>query len=208
MERSACLICQKEKSVVRCEGCMQIFCYNHLNQHREEFHQQFQEIQNNYDRFRENLNEQKDDPRKHSFIQQIDQWELDSIQLIRETAQTCRESVLEQTDGHFTQVTVNLNELTNRIREMVKENDLNEFDLNDLKEKLAQLEKQLDQISSIEFDDDSTVLVRRLSVVPSVRKYISDDDRIIDFIFLAVINQNAKKVLRLIILGMSFARNE
>lgn len=203
-ENPTCVTCHKEKSVVRCEGCLQIFCYDHFNNHRQEFHQQFQEIQNKYDLLREELNKVKDDPRKHSFIQEIDQWESNAIELIQKSAQTCREKVLEQTDGHFKQMVVALTGLKDQIAKLGKENDLNEIDLNFLRERLRQLDKEFNRIPNMTIAEDSTILVRNLSILPSVRKYTFDDDRKLPFLMFAAVVSPKKKPFKLIILGRLF----
>src|ERR1700722_19715067 len=60
-----CVICNKENSTVTCEGCLQIFCYDHLTNHRQELGDQLIEIENNRDSFRQTLNEQINDPQKY-----------------------------------------------------------------------------------------------------------------------------------------------
>jgi hypothetical protein len=88
-DKSQCVICERERSAVRCEGCFQIFCHNHFNEHRQEFSKNFDEIEINREEFRRTLNEQKIDPTKHSLIKQIDKWESDSITIIQQTATKC-----------------------------------------------------------------------------------------------------------------------
>ena len=165
--KSQCVICQKERSAVRCEGCFQIFCYNHLNDHRQELSKTFDEIEMNRDEFRQTLNEQKIDPKKHSLIKQINQWESDSIVLIQQTAAECREKILEQADEYFKQIEMKLTKLTDQMREVRQENDFNEIDLNQLKEKITQLGKELDQISNISVQEDSKSLIKKIFIVTS-----------------------------------------
>jgi chromosome segregation ATPase len=170
--KSQCVICRKERSAVRCEGCFQIFCYNHLNDHRQELNKIFEEIETNRDVFRQTLNEQKTDPKNHSLIKQIDQWESNSIAIIQQTAQECRERVLEQRDEHFKQIEINLTKLTNEIREVRQENDFNENDLNRLKEKLTQLGKELDQIPNVSMQEDSRSFIKKISIVASPSNHL------------------------------------
>jgi NTP pyrophosphatase (non-canonical NTP hydrolase) len=203
--KSQCVICQKERSAVRCEGCFQIFCYNHLNDHRQEFSKIFAEIETNRDVFRQTLNEQKTDPKNHNLIKQIDQWESNSIAIIQQTAQECRERILEQTDEHFKQIEINLTKLTNEIREVRQENDFNENDLNQLKEKLTQLGKELDQISNISIQEDSRSFIKKISIVASPSNHFLIE-KIIYINFFSILIANVivtKKILfKIIILGM------
>ncbi len=80
--KSRCITCGKEKSAVRCEGCLQTFCFSHLNDHRQELSVQFDDIEVNRDLLRQILIEQTTNPNNHSLIKQIDQWEEDSIRKI------------------------------------------------------------------------------------------------------------------------------
>jgi hypothetical protein len=66
--KARCVTCDKEKSAVRCEGCLQAFCYDHLTDHRQELSRQFDEIEVNRDLFRQTLTEQENDPQKHALI--------------------------------------------------------------------------------------------------------------------------------------------
>ena len=53
-------------------------------------------MQNDHDELRANLNEQKEDPRKHSLIKQID-----SIKKIQQTAQSCREQLINYSNKYL-----------------------------------------------------------------------------------------------------------
>jgi hypothetical protein len=163
--KGRCIICEKEKSAVRCEGCLQIFCRIHLNDHCQELSQQLDEIEFNRDLFRQTLNEQIKNPQKHFLIKQIDQWESNSIEIIQKTARECKEKLFQYTNEHFNQIEINLNKLTNQLRETRRENDFNEMDLNQLKEKLSKLEKELDQISNISIQQQSTSFIEKIFVV-------------------------------------------
>jgi hypothetical protein len=64
--RTCCVSCGgKERATVRCGGCLQDFCFNHLPIHRNELNQQLNEIETDRDQFREILTEQTKDPKKH-----------------------------------------------------------------------------------------------------------------------------------------------
>jgi sugar lactone lactonase YvrE len=163
--KGRCIICEKEKSAVRCEGCLQIFCRVHLNDHCQELSQQLDEIEFNRDLFRQTLNEQIENPQKHFLIKQIEQWELNSIEIIQKIAKECKEKLFQYTNEHFNRIEINLNQLTNQLKEIRRENDFNEMDLNQLKEKLTKLEVELDQIPNISIQQHSTSFIKKISVV-------------------------------------------
>ncbi len=162
--KARCVHCGKERGAVICAGCLQVFCFNHLNDHRQQLSQQFDEIENNRDLFRQTLNEQINNPLKHSLIKQIDKWELESIELIQKTAQTCKDQILQLTDKHFDQIENNLTKFTNELREIRQENDFNEIDLDNLKEKLTELKNKLEEIPNVFIQEHSTSFINHISV--------------------------------------------
>jgi hypothetical protein len=171
--KSRCITCGKEKSAVRCEGCLKTFCFSHLNEHRQELSVQLDDIEVKRDLFRQTLTEQTKNPNKHSLIKQIDQWEQDSMRKIQQTAKECRELILQHTTGHIHQIEVDFTKLTDQLRETRQENDFNEIDLRQLRQKLTELAEKLDKPSNISIQQDSASLINKISVVASSRKFIN-----------------------------------
>ena len=96
--KTQCFTCDKFLITYNCKGCSQDFCFNHLTEHRQTLGKQFDEIENDRDQFQQILIEQKQDPTKHFLIQQINQWENDSIEKIKQTANECKQILIEQTN--------------------------------------------------------------------------------------------------------------
>ena len=169
--RGRCAKCGKEKNaVVRCEGCSKLFCFDDLPHHRQELSEQLYVMENSRDTFRQTLNDKTNNPNRHSCIKQIDQWESDSIRKIRQTAEQCRQSVAQQTAGHFQQIEVDLKQLTNELKNMRQENDFNEHNLRQMEQSLAKLAAKLDKPSNISIQQTSTSYISQISVVVSSRK--------------------------------------
>ncbi len=162
--KARCVICSKEKSSYKCGGCSQEFCFNHLADHKQELSKQFDEIEVNRDLFRQTLTEQTTDIQKYALIQQIDKWELDSIEKIRQTADEARQLVLQNTTSHITELETNLNKLTQQLKESRQENDFNETDLRKFQEELAWLTKALAKPSNISIRQDSIPLITAISI--------------------------------------------
>jgi chromosome segregation ATPase len=171
--KSRCSICGKEKRAVRCEGCLQLFCYDHLTDHRQELTKQLDLIEVNRDLFRQALNEQRNHPQLHSSFKQIDQWEEDSIDIIQQTANDCRQILIQQTTKNIHQIEIHLSKLSDHLRKIRQENDFNEIDLNQLEEKLKQLAEKLDKLSNFSIQQDSKPLIQNISVVVSPSKLVS-----------------------------------
>ena len=102
--KTRCVTCNKENAIMKCEGCAQSFCYNHMLNHRQELHNQLDEIEVTRDLFKQTLTEQTNDPQKYSLIQQIDKWERDSIRTIQRTAEEERQKILKHTSENNKQI--------------------------------------------------------------------------------------------------------
>jgi chromosome segregation ATPase len=168
--KARCITCDKEKSTVRCDGCSQPFCYNHLVNHRQELSKQLDEIEVMSDLFRQTLLEHTEAPEKHACIKQIDEWERDSIEKIRETAEEARQILLKHTTRHFTQMEHSLNKLSNQFRDVRQEDDFFETDLRQWTEQLIRLREELHNPSIIKVKYESIPLVNKVSV-DVLRKY-------------------------------------
>ncbi len=137
--KGRCITCDKEKRVVICAGCSQLFCFDHLPDHRQELSHQLDDIEINRDIFRQTLTEQTIDSEKHPLIKHIDQWEDDSIEKIQQIAKECRQQIFQHTTEHIHQIEVNLAKLTDQIKRTRQENDFNEIDLCEFRQKITQL---------------------------------------------------------------------
>ncbi|CAF1182522.1 unnamed protein product [Adineta ricciae] len=83
--KTQCFLCEKPKFTYSCRGCSNEFCFDDLTKHRQDLTEEFNTIINNYDQFRENLQQTKTNPQNSSLFIQIDQWEKNSIEIIRQT---------------------------------------------------------------------------------------------------------------------------
>jgi hypothetical protein len=168
--KTRCITCDKEKTAVTCEGCLQLFCYDHLTEHRQELNKQLHHIALNCDRFRQVLNEQTTNSQKELFLKEIDQWEKDSIKIIQQTSNECRQILIQHTIKNIHQIEMNLSKLTDEIREIRQEDDFNEINLKQFDLKLKQLQQQLDRPSDISLQQDSSSFISRIRVLVSSGK--------------------------------------
>lgn len=153
------IICNKNKTTAECSGCLQDFCPDHLTAHRQELQKQLNNIERNHDVFR------------HSFTQQIDQWEQDSIEKIKQTAEEAGQSVLT----YITESKNQIEEKLYRFREQRKrdreENDITEIVLEKWENELQQLTKNILKPLNIIMEQNSTPLINKIHIKVS-SKYI------------------------------------
>jgi hypothetical protein len=171
--KAHCATCQKEKATYICEGCSQSFCINHLADHHQLISKQLDEIEDTRNVFRQILTEEKTNSQKHPLMKEINQWERDSINRIRETAEEAREILLKHTNEHIDQIEMKLNKFTEELRAIRDENDFNEIILNQFKQNLKQLEEDFVKPSTISIEHDSSALIHKISVVITGSKCIN-----------------------------------
>jgi hypothetical protein len=170
--KNRCAVCGKEKATLRCGGCSKDFCFTHVADHRQELSKEMDEIEVTRDLFRQTLTEQTSQPRKHPLMQKINTWERDSINKIRQSAEQARQLLLQHTTGHMAAMEVELNKLTDQLRQSRQEDDFFETDLSRWKSKLIRLTETLNKPLNISVREDSTSLVTKILVDVSTSKYI------------------------------------
>ena len=169
--RTRCVTCGKDnKATFTCRGCLEDFCYNHITDHRQDLSKQLDDIEVTRDLFRQTLTQHTQQPHKHISIQQINDWEYKSIKKIQQTAEEARQTLFEYTVGHIKQIEIDLNNLTDELRESRKENDFFETDLRQWNEQLNRLTKELNQPSNVYFRQESTSLINKFSIYVSTCK--------------------------------------
>ncbi|CAF1449018.1 unnamed protein product [Adineta steineri] len=167
-----CITCGKEKSTVRCDGCSQPFCYNHLIEHRQELSKRLDEIEVSRDLFRQTLTDQSTKPENQTLIKQTDEWEQDSIDKIRQTANEARQTILQHSTKYLTDLEMKLNTLTKELRESRAENDFVEADLQRWNTQLTEMNNELDKPSTISIQHGSTPLISTIHVNASVSSHL------------------------------------
>ena len=122
--------------------------------------------------FRQNLSEQIKLPNQQDLIQQVNKWEQVSINKIQQTAEKNRQFILKQMNKGFEKIDIDLNHLTNQIKEIRQESDFNELNLIDLRNKLGRLQTKLNNLSNISLKEDnsSSSIINRIYVDIGHRK--------------------------------------
>lgn len=163
--RTQCATCVKERGIAKCAGCLKNFCLIHLNEHRQLLTKQFDEIETSRDLFRQTLLQQTTEPQQHPLIQQVNQWEQESITKIRQVAEETKLLVGTYINEHVVEIEEKLEKLTDQLRESREMDDIIETDLDTWKEELAQLAEQFNKPSHITFERRPTPLIHAIDVI-------------------------------------------
>ncbi|CAF1144887.1 unnamed protein product [Rotaria sordida] len=162
--KAKCFECNKNKIVYLCEGCSQKFCLTDLTEHQQQHGKELDKILTDCDEFRQKLIEQKGDQNQRLLIQQVNEWEDNSMKRIKQIAEECRQILIKHTDDNIMEIEKELNKFITDLKQIRRENDFNEFHLNQLKMELEKLEKELDQPSNISIQQHSTPFINKISV--------------------------------------------
>ena len=150
--------------IYMCPACKNHFCFDHLAQHRTDIEQGFTKLQNTHDEIRQQINDFKTDPTKHSLIKQIDQWEQKSINKIQQQAQLCRIKWINYSDKFLSNIEHKLNHLAKQMEDIQAKKTFNEIDLNDFKQKLEKLEKEFNQPTNVSIQQQSRLFIDKISL--------------------------------------------
>ncbi len=142
-QKAPCATCGKVTGMFTCRGCQKDFCTRHVAEHRQELGKQMDELTLDHDRFRQNLIDQTREPRRHPLIKQIDEWEEQSINTIRRSADDARQQLRTTINDHATKLTEALTKIAQELRKAREDDDFFETDLKQWIDKLDRLRKDL-----------------------------------------------------------------
>ncbi|CAF0797453.1 unnamed protein product [Adineta ricciae] len=178
-DTTQCFKCKKYKKITYlCKGCSNEFCQTDLIEHRQLLNEELDVIINDYDQFRQTINQhERNSPSNSSLMRQINEWERKSMQKIQQMADTCRKTVLEETKTFIHTIGKNFSQLGDQIKEMRKEEEFNEIDLNELRRKLKAMTDELNNPSTISLQEDSQPFITQISVFVSKNRLQSSANR-------------------------------
>ncbi|CAF1218589.1 unnamed protein product [Adineta steineri] len=171
--KTQCFTCHRENNTYTCEGCSNRFCVIHLTEHQQLLNEHLHNIIDDYNEFKERINQQKQTPLNHSLIKKIDQWERNSIEKVKQKAQECREVIIELLQTCINNIEMKFNDLNKQIQQLQKENDFNEIQLNHLKNQLTKITEELNSPSDISIEQDSQAFINKISIILEKKSKVS-----------------------------------
>ncbi|CAF1292432.1 unnamed protein product [Adineta steineri] len=113
------------------------------------------------------MNEQKQDPQKHSLIRQINLWEIKSIEIIQQKAQVCRKTVIESLRTCINDIEMKSKDLNEQIKQIGEKNEFNEINLNDLRNELMKITQELNNPSNMSIQENFQPFMNDISIILS-----------------------------------------
>ncbi|CAF1457684.1 unnamed protein product [Adineta steineri] len=165
--KTQCFTCHKDKITYPCKGCSKEFCLIHLTEHQQNLNEELNHTINDYDEFKQKINEQKQNPQNDLLIEQIDQWERQSIEIIQQKAQECRKIVIEYSQTFINDIENKFNNLSEQIKQIHQENEFNEIDLNYLRNQLIKITQEFNNPSNVSIKENSQSFIKEISIISS-----------------------------------------
>ncbi|CAF1237840.1 unnamed protein product [Adineta steineri] len=167
--KTKCFKCNKDKVTYHCEGCSREFGLKDLIEHQERLNNELNHIIDDYDQFKQTINEQKQNPQNHPLIKQINQWERNSIEIIQRKAQDCRKIVIRCLQKLINEIEDKFDDLSEQIKQFHKENDINIINLNYLTNQLRKITGNLDDPPKISIQQNSQTFISEISISLSIK---------------------------------------
>ncbi|CAM4940145.1 unnamed protein product [Rotaria socialis] len=135
------------RSTDTCNGCHQVFCSDHIDKHYKKISKQMNNIERENEVLKQDLTQQT---LSTALTDQIDQWETASIEKIKSAAQLARTDVqkLSEESNHY--ISNLINKLSNDLQLNQKQNECNEYYINQWKEQLNKIRLELEKYSKME----------------------------------------------------------
>lgn len=180
----SCVKCNKNGGILLCNGCNQYLCFEHVNQHKNEIEQNFEDLIRDEDQFEKDLSS-KDD--KHLLFDQIDQWRKDSIEQIKEIAKKAKEDLRELLKQSNENLLKDLINLRKNIHLLKQSNDLSEIQLKKLTNQFHQFKSQIDSFQLIKSTNSNFLRINQTKVDQSSKA------KTIDFLFPHIDQSHSKR---------------
>ena len=173
--KKQCVTCNKSGGILMCHGCQQTFCSKHVSEHRQELGGQLDNIMQEHDVLRQDLEEGslfKENP----LLKEIDQWEKDSIAKIQAAAETARKFLQELIEKFKERVSKTCGDITKNLRSAREADDFSENDLAVWKKQLEELQLEITSPSSAKlvYDQSSPIHLIKLETDQSSNNEFPD----------------------------------
>jgi hypothetical protein len=155
----------KQTGVAHCEGCSQVFCTKHFNEHRRTLDEEMNAVLSGYNECMNTITQESNNSNLDPLIQKIDSWEKESIEKIQQKATELRQELLELKTTHLKSQSTKLQSLAGQLEKSREYDDFSETDLRQWRRKLHELKSNRFVPSMIYItQDDNTPLTNSISL--------------------------------------------
>ncbi|CAF1209390.1 unnamed protein product [Adineta steineri] len=168
--KTQCFTCNKDKITYLCDGCFKNFCLMDLTKHRQILNEELHYIINDYDQFKQIFREQKPSLHDLSLIDQIDEWEINEINKIKQKAKDYRETVIKSSQIFLNNIEMKFSDLNGQLKQFHNENEFNEINLNYLRNELIKIREEYNNPPTTFIQPDSLPFTDEIPVISLEKK--------------------------------------
>ncbi len=143
-----CSICDKGQGTCLCTGCKKYFCVRDFRSHRGTLFNEMDVIVCDRNNLQEEINKasQHGDSGSH-LLAQIDQWQNDIIEKVKEAAEQARKQVKQILNSKRIEITTQFETLSQELVQRKETEDFVETDIAQLRQKIQQLNQNLKSLN-------------------------------------------------------------
>ena len=175
-----CEICGKTTGTFTCRGCDKDFCVNHVIEHRQILSNRLDEIAQEHDELKQRLIQNTEGPRPE-LVEEIDKWEEESHEIIRQIALKCRKELTDANERFKNKINERLNSIAQDLRNFHENASFVETDLSACTIKLDNLKAEIIAAPTTSIKNDiygKPVLTRPL-VIETFEDFFEESNRIV-----------------------------
>ena len=146
-----CITCNKKVSVATCDGCQKRYCRPHFNEHHQELVQWMENITQDRNKLKEEIDGDCND---HPLMSQIDQWEGEAIVTIRAVAWRARAEIKQCIEKNKDTLEKKVEDLTEELKRRRDDDDYAEKELERWEKRLQDLRDNFKKPSGIKLEED------------------------------------------------------
>ena len=147
---ATCSVCEETVDTFKCTKCEQLFCFTHLQSHRDKLIEEFCQIQDGINDIRQRIQDKKANLKKHPLMKTIDAWEANSIRKIREMAAQARESLTNKCNRHTSSLEEKLDNLSVQVQNFSKKTICDKAQMKIWEKILGEIDADADPSETIE----------------------------------------------------------
>ena len=161
--RSCCIQSCKTPATVTCLGCPNLlYCRIHHQQHHEDLGKQLENLTDMRNQFQGELDSHGERITQHPLMQNIDDWELKSIETIKQVAKSTREALSVHIQGFITQLRTQLATLSTQLSAANQSQAFIDTDIQKWKEELGKLKMELNNTQDCSIRYDRTPFINKI----------------------------------------------
>ncbi|CAF3475063.1 unnamed protein product, partial [Rotaria sp. Silwood2] len=147
----------KQSGVAHCEGCQQIFCIEHFNEHRQSLSEDLDIIIGEHDHFKERLIHKSSNLGSLLLLEKINKWEKESMMIIQQSAELLRNQLIELETDRTNELSKKLQSFSEQLQKALEQRNYIERDLQHWKSVFDDLKFHLDSSSTIDINQHATI---------------------------------------------------